>query len=96
MVKCTYITEVLINDPKRKTLAIVLYGTITIGDIEICKAPLEVDIFSDDAYYVTVDYDVFVKSWEQQRIDLAKPYVDQMVRFYSNVENFKSKFKKSS
>jgi hypothetical protein len=96
MVECIYSTEVLLNSPKEKTLAIVLYGTITINDEVVCKMPLEVDVFMDEAYYITMEYEVFVRNWEQQRMEFSKLYVNQMVRFYQNVEDFKSKLKQIS
>lgn len=91
MVECIYITEVLLNNAKEKTLAIVLYGLIKVNEVEICKIPLELDVLMDDSYYITIDYDIFIKSWEQQRIDSSKAYVDQLIRFYKNVESFKAK-----
>lgn len=95
MVEVTYKTEVLLNTLKEKTLALVLYGTININGVEICKIPLEFDVFMDESYYITNEYDVFIKSWEEQRIQSSKIYVEQILRFYSNVESFKSKLNKS-
>jgi hypothetical protein len=91
MVECIYKTEVLLNSPKEKILTIVLYGTIIVKGVEVCKIPLEIDALANEAYYITLDYEVFIKSWEQQRFESSRKYVEQLIGFYQRTEQIKEK-----
>jgi hypothetical protein len=96
MIECIYSTDVLLNSPKEKILSIILYGIININGVEVCKIPLEIDVFANEAYFITIEYEIFIKSWQQQRIESSKQYVDQLIRFYKNVESFKAKLQKNN
>ena len=89
MVEITYETDILLDDPKNRIFAAVFYGRILLNGIEVCKIPLEVDTLTDDMYLATIEFDIFIKNWELQRAISSKPYVEQLIRFYTNVELLK-------
>ena len=93
MVEVSYETEVLLKDSKNKLFSAVLYGRILVDGNEVCKIPLEVDTLTDAMYEATIDYDTFLKNWEIQRALSSKNYVEQLVRFYRNIEVLKEKTK---
>lgn len=94
MVKCIYSTEVHVNDPKNKTLAIVLYATIQVNGTIVCKTPLAFDIFLDSGYDVTKEYITFIRKWEDKNIQEAQDLLNVMMRFYLNIEDYLSQIKK--
>ena len=93
MIEVNYETVIQLDDPKNRVFAAVFYGKILINGVEVCKIPLEVDTLTDDMYLATIDYDVFIKNWELQRAISTKPYVEQLIRFYTNIERLKEQAK---
>ena len=94
MVEAIYETEVLVNDSKKKIFSLVLYVHIRVHSKEVCKIPLELDTLTADMYYATLEYEVFIESRQNQRIEQTKPYVEQLKRLYTNVELIKSELQK--
>ncbi len=91
MKEAVYEIEVLLKDPKNKIFAVVFYVHILLDEKEICKVPLEFEILTADMYYATYEYDIFIKSWELNRMNSTKKYVELLVNFYQNVEGLKLK-----